>query len=148
MDPSIIIFLFLAFPSNQTCCNGLIIYIHLLKQKTHVSYFFLFFAATRTKTVDMAMETLHSDVSFLVKGCHNNGDVSNGSYFVCPISNPNFLPKQKLVSPEHLSNRHSYFPSICMGCCFSTISGVLLFFGSNPFIIEPRTSFNLFRKQS
>ncbi|XVF68820.1 hypothetical protein PTKIN_Ptkin11bG0031600 [Pterospermum kingtungense] len=49
-----------------------------------------------------------SDVQFLVKGFFDDD-------YICPLSNPNFLPKQNLVLPEPVSNFHQFTVACCNG---------------------------------
>ncbi|XVF68781.1 hypothetical protein PTKIN_Ptkin11bG0028900 [Pterospermum kingtungense] len=53
-----------------------------------------------------------ADVQFLVKGFFDDD-------YICPLSNPKFLPKQNLVLPEPVSN----FGQFTVACC----NGLLLF---------------------
>ncbi|XVF68824.1 hypothetical protein PTKIN_Ptkin11bG0032000 [Pterospermum kingtungense] len=49
-----------------------------------------------------------SDVKFLVKGFRDD-------YYICPLSNPNFLPKQNLVLPKPVSKFDQFTAASCNG---------------------------------
>ncbi|XVF45943.1 hypothetical protein PTKIN_Ptkin02bG0248500 [Pterospermum kingtungense] len=60
----------------------------------------------------MAMEPL-SDVDLLLKGYR--GTTSDGFFYICPLSNPNYLPKENLVLPEPFPERGHFAASSCNG---------------------------------